>query len=73
MGISGIDGLVFGGPELNILFVTASSIIISSLTGETVQNVTCGTSLYAITGLCATGIQVPSVDLSTLMPTNNNC
>ena len=73
MGITGICGLVFGGPDLNILYVIASSQILSSNTGQVIQNVTSGTSLYAITGLCATGVTVPTLDYSKLVPENENC
>ena len=73
MGISGICGLTFGGPNLDILYVTASSQIVSSITGQVIQNITCGTSLYAITGLCATSVRVSTLDYSTLLPVNENC
>lgn len=73
MGISGIAGLTFGGPKRDILFVTASSVIINSATGQVVQNITYGTSLYAVTGLCATGVRVSNLDLSKLVPLNNYC
>lgn len=73
VGISGISGITFGGPERNVLFVTASSLIVNTLTGQPIQNITRGSSLYAITGLCKTGVRVPNLNISTLVPHNNNC
>ena len=73
MGISGICGQTFGGPDLKTLYVVASAQIVSGETGQIIQNITSGTSLYTITGLCATGVKIPTLDYSKLVPDNENC
>ena len=55
MGVTGVSGLVFGGPKRDILFVLASSIILDTQTGKPTQMITTGSSLYKVTGLCVTG------------------
>lgn len=51
MGITGISGMAFGGPKRDILFVTAAKNLFNLITG-TKQEITSGSSLYKVTGLC---------------------
>lgn len=55
MGISGISGIVFGGPKRDILFILASKVIINTKTGKPMETITAGSSLYKISGLCVSG------------------
>lgn len=55
MGVSGVSGMAFGGPKHNILFVTATAIILDLKTGKPMQTIAEGSSLYKVTGLCAYG------------------
>lgn len=54
MGISGVSGVVFGGPRRDILFVIASKNVYNSMTFKPMQT-GAGGSLYKVTGLCAKG------------------
>lgn len=55
MGIQGVSGVAFGGPRRDILFVPAASLIINTKTGQPLETVTTGSSLYTVTGLGVTG------------------
>lgn len=54
MPVPGICAMAFGGAQRDILYVLAGSTIINSFSGEVVGHVS-GTSLFAITGLNASG------------------
>lgn len=50
-----IDGVAFGGPQRNVLFVTATADRIKTATAKTVPTSEGGSSLYTITCLGAIG------------------
>lgn len=45
MGVTGVSGVAFGGPKRNILFVTATAIILDLFTGKPMEMVANGSSL----------------------------
>lgn len=55
MEIQGVSGVPFGGPSMDILFVTMTADILSLTTGAVLNIVKTGSSLYKITGLGVTG------------------
>lgn len=58
-----LNGVAFGGPKRNLLFVIASPDYVNPFTSEIIADPTnLTTSLYMITGLHATG--APSVRLN---------
>lgn len=65
MGVTGVSGVAFGGPKHDILFVTATAIILDLFTGKPTQMVTTGSSLYKVTclgarGTKSTGLEIPA-------------
>lgn len=63
MGINGVSGLAFGGPNRNTLFVLASKIIINTVVFSTLETITDGSSVYKVTGLCGNGQKSTSFKL----------
>lgn len=55
MGIQGVSGMAFGGPNMDILFVTVAADIIQLTTGAVLDVIESGSSLYKVTGLGVTG------------------
>lgn len=55
LGITGVSGMAFGGPNHDILFVTVASTRFNLLEGTVEQVITEGTSLYMVTGLGVCG------------------
>lgn len=55
MGVEGVSGVVFGGPERDILFIVVSSSILNTKTRQPMEIITTGSSLYKVTGLGVTG------------------
>lgn len=55
LGITGVSGMAFGGPNHDILFVTVASTRFNLLTGSVEKVITEGTSLYMVTGLGVRG------------------
>lgn len=55
-----MDGLAFGGPNRNILFVTDAGDIVNTATASIKPSGEKGSSLYMITGLGAIGEKAPS-------------
>lgn len=64
MGITGVVGVAFGGPNRDILFVTVSGNVINTDTGAITPTREGGSSLYKIKGLNVIGQTTPSVKLS---------
>lgn len=57
MGTKAISSVAFGGPNRDILFVLASSQIANVLNFQPIEVIPNGSSLYTVTGLCATGLK----------------
>lgn len=57
--------VAFGGPERNILFVTATAIFLDLFTGKPIEMVANGSSLYKITGLGVSGTKSTSLRMPT--------
>lgn len=55
-----MDGLAFGGPSRNILFVTDAGDIVNTNTGAIKPSGEKGSSLFKITGLNVIGEKTPS-------------
>lgn len=49
--VHGCNGITFGGPHRNILYVVASRVLTDKITSQVVGEVTNGSSLYMVTGL----------------------
>lgn len=60
LGLTGMDGLAFGGPNRNILFVTAAGNTVNTETAAIKPTGEKGGSLFMITGLGVTGEETPS-------------
>lgn len=65
MGVTGVSGVAFGGPKHDILFVTATAVILDLLTGKPMETITNGSSLYKVTCLGARGTKSTSLEIST--------
>lgn len=65
MGVRGVSGVTFGGPKRNILFVLASSQIVNAKNFAPLENVKDGSSIYKVTGLCATSRKSTSFKIPT--------
>lgn len=63
MGTKAISGVAFGGPKRNILFVLASSKIVNVMNFAPLEDIKDGSSLYKVTGLCATSKKSTSFKL----------
>lgn len=53
--VKSLNGLAFGGPQHDILFVVASSNLLDITNSQVVGQVSNGSSLYMVTGLGAMG------------------
>lgn len=56
--VHGLNGLAFGGPNHDIIFITASRILTDKITSQVIGEVTNGSSLYMVTGLGAKGYKL---------------
>lgn len=65
MGVTGVSGVAFGGPKHDILFVTATAIVLNVFTGKPLQMVTNGSSLYKVTCLGAKGAKSSGLEIPT--------
>lgn len=63
MGVTGVSGVAFGGPKRNILFVTATAIILDLFTGKPMEMVANGSSLYKVVGLGVSGTKSTSLEI----------
>lgn len=62
MPVTALDGLTFGGPNRDILFVVAQEQVIDANTTQQVSaTITQGTSLYMITNIGASGQQLSRI------------
>lgn len=64
LGIKGVSGVAFGGPNKNILFVTVAANTVDTETGEITPTGEGGSSLYQITGLGVVGQTTTSVQMN---------
>lgn len=53
--VPGLNGLAFGGPHHDVIFITASRVLTDKITSQVIGEVTYGSSLYMVTGLGARG------------------
>lgn len=67
LGLTGMDGLAFGGPNRNILFVTDAGDTVNTATASIKPSGEKGSSLYMITGLGAVGEKAPSFKVPNAM------
>lgn len=58
MPVPGSQGVIYGGPNLDILFVLSAGLIVDFYTGQTGYIVSERSSLFAITGVGRTFDQV---------------
>lgn len=65
IGVKALTGVAFGGKNRKTLFLLASSTIANVLNFQPLETVPDGSSLYKVTGLCATGRKSTSFKIPT--------